>query len=336
MTTSLTYSEEPFGILTDDELYLDCVLVKPPNTVDKEIRALRVWVPKYPLTKSSVITCARQEVQHHGEQRKIAHLVFDLRGTGDSDGILGDQNFDMDLHAVNEWALERFGKINIRFLGTPFSEYGRVNMWPLRPGSVMESYQFPAISHEVTPPTILYLASYGKFGQSDDAVCTRLAQSGYEVFGCDPLRYLLHASANNRLRPEDLQDDLNVLIQMLPSNPIIIGQPLAAGLALFWASYVQKIKGVISIGRTQDGLKPPHIFYNNNPYTYLLSRYVKNIAPRPLALVLLKNHPLGGSEQEYNTLYQSSKDPRRLETIDKLSFKLLSELIDWVSNQTPT
>lgn len=332
MTTStLTYSEETFGILTDDQLYLDCVFVKPPNTLDEDLRGIRVWVPKYPLTKSSVITCARQEVQHSGEKRKIAHLVFDLRGTGDSDGVLGDQNFDLDLHAVQEWAKERFGKISFRFLGTPFSEYGRVNMWPLRPGSIMESYHYPAVTEEITPPTILYLSSYGNFTRSDDLVCTRLAKAGSEVFGLDPLRYLLHASANGRLRPEDLESDLHILIQMLPSRPIVIGQPLAAGLALMWASRVTQIKGVISIGNAQAGLSPNHIFYNNNPYTYMLSRYVKNIAPRPLALVMLNKHSLGGDEQEIDMLYKSSQNPHRLEKEEKLSFKLLSELISWVS-----
>jgi len=334
MTTStLTYREESFGILTDDQLYIDCVFVKPPNIPDKDLRGIRVWVPKYPLTKTSVITCARQEVQHSGEKRKIAHLVFDLRGTGDSDGVLGDQNFDMDLHAVQEWAKERFGKISFRFLGTPHSTYGRVNMWPLRAGSIMESYHYPAVSTEAAPSTILYLSSYGNFTRSDDAVCTRLARDGNEVFGLDPLRYLLHASAGDRLRPEDLESDLNILVQMLPSSPIIIGQPLAAGLALLWASRVANIKGVISIGNAQAGLSPSHIFYNNNPYTYMLSRYVKNISPRPLALVMLEKHSLGGEEQEIDMLYQSSKEPRRLEKAEKLSFKLLSQLINWVSEQ---
>ena len=71
------YVEEQFGILTDDDLYLDCVLVRPAEMEDENLRVLRVWVPKYPLTKSSLITCARQEVQAFGRQNKLAHLVFD-------------------------------------------------------------------------------------------------------------------------------------------------------------------------------------------------------------------------------------------------------------------
>ncbi|MEZ4594124.1 MAG: hypothetical protein R3D55_23730 [Chloroflexota bacterium] len=329
MTSTLPYTEEPFGILTDDNLYLDCVLVKPTGLADEELRAIRVWIPKYPLTKSSVITCARQEVRSHGTRRKVAHLVFDLRGTGDSEGSMGDLDFGQDLHAIAEWARERFGQINLGFLGTPDSENGRVHLWPLRAGSVMESYHYPATG-SLLPPTVLYLATYGSFSRTDDAICTRLAAAGYHVYGLDPLRYLLHASANHRLKPDDLAADLQILIQMLPSKPIIIGQPLAAGLALMWGSLVAKVAGVIGIGRAQAGLSPSHIFHNNNPYTYLLHRHIADISPRPLALVQLQGNPLGGDEDELATLMQSSKMPHRLEQVSSLSMELLLELLTWV------
>lgn len=328
--SSQTYIEETFGILTDDDLYLDCVLVRPPQIPDEALQALRVWVPKFPLTKTSVITCARQEVHFSGAQRRVAHLVFDLRGTGESEGAMGDVNFDHDLHAIREWAKERFGPINLGFLGTPNTEYGRVNLWPLRPGSVMESYYYPAVSDEVIPPTLLYLATYGSFGRTDDIVCTRLAQAGYEVFGADPLRYLLHASSQDRLKPEDLGEDLKMLIQMLPAPPYIVGQPVAAGLALLWASCVPQVRGVISIGRAQASFAPGHIFHNNNPYTYLLSRYVQRISPRPAALVLLADHAMGGDEQEFAALFQSLQEPRRLEKMEKLSFAAFQALLEWI------
>jgi hypothetical protein len=331
MTSTLPYSEETFGILTDDNLYLDCILVRPTDVSDEEMRALRVWVPKFPLTKTSVITCARQEVRSYGSKRKIAHLVFDLRGTGDSEGVLGDHNFDLDLQAITAWAKERFGRINFGFLGTPTSENGRVNLWPLRSGSVMESYYYPATSPALAPPSVLYLSTYGNFSRTDDAVCEALAARGYHIYGLDPLRYLLHACAHHRLSPDDLWADLQVLTQMLPSRPIILGQPLAAGLGIMWASRVQKISGVIAIGRAQAGLSPNHIFHNNNPYTYLLHRYVPDIAPRPFALVMLKGHALGGDEDEMATLSQSSKPPHRLEQTEKLTLEFLHELLRWVT-----
>ena len=329
MTTTQFVTEETFGILTDDDLYLDCILVRPTTISDEDLRALRVWVPKYPLTKSSVVTCARQEVQFFGQSHKIAHLVFDLRGTGQSEGVMGDHNFDMDLHAIREWAKERFGSIKLGFMGTPYSENGRVNMWPLRKGSMMESYHYPAISGDVTPPTVLYLSTYGNFSRSDDVICTRLAEAGYDVYGADPLRYLLHASSRNRLQAEDLQGDLQIFVQMLPNPPIVLAQPLASGLALMWATLVQQLKGVIAIGRAQAGLSPQHIFHNQNPYNFLLSRYIKQISPNPVALVHLTKHPLGGDAQELNALYQSCQEPRRLETIEKLRFKFLTEMLAW-------
>jgi hypothetical protein len=327
---NLPYIEESFGILTDDELYLDCILVKPANASDEDLKVLRVWVPKYPLTKSSVITCARQEVQSYGPDGVIAHLVFDLRGTGDSDGLPGNMAFDQDIHAVGEWAKERFGRINFGFLGFPESEYGRVNMWPLRVGSVMESYYYHASGDSLTPPTILYLGSYGNFSRRDDILCTKLADQGYEVFGLDPLRYLLHASITHRLTPDDLHQDFNSLVQMLPSKPIIIGRPLAAGLALLWATNVKDSRGVIAIGLAQSGFRPGHIFQNQNPYNFMLSRLVGQIAPRPVVLAHHTSHKLGGKETELNTLFQNSKEPRLLEKTEKLTSKFLIGLVRWV------
>lgn len=330
MASSLPYVEENFGVLTDDDLYLDCILVKPAEMRDEDLRVLRVWVPKYPLTKTSTLPCARQEVKSYGPNGKIAHLVFDLRATGESDGIMGDHNFQLDLHAVREWAKERFGRINFGFLGTPTSERGQVNLWPLGAGSVMESYYYPPSGTGLNPPTVLYLATYSNFSRSDDAVCTHLAQSGYHVYGLDPLRYLLHASANERLKPEHLWTDLKTLIQMLPNDPIIIGQPLSAGLAIMWASGVQRVRGVIAVGKAQAGLSPNHIFYNNNPYTYLLDRYVAEVAPRPFALVMEQENALGGDEDEMNGLFHTSKRPHRLERVRKVTAETLLELLKWV------
>ena len=330
MSPTSSYIEENFGILTDDDLYLDCVLVKPAKASDEDLRVLRAWAPKYPLTKSSVITCARQEVQSYGPDGKIAHLVFDLRGTGDSDSILGNQDFDADLHAIREWAQERFGQINFGFLGFPESEYGRVNMWPLRAGSVVESYYYPAAGDNLTPPSIMYLSSYGNFSRRDDALCIKLANAGYEVYGLDPLRYLLHASVSRQLTPDDLARDAQEVGQMLTSPPLLIGNPLAAGLALLWTARVQAIRGVIAIGRAQDGFRPAHVFQNRNPYTFMLARQASQIAPRPLVLVRRLGHMLGGDSAELTGLYQSSKEPRRLEETKQISSQFLLEMVRWI------
>lgn len=331
MTAPLNYVEEEFGILTDDQLYLDCILVKPANLTDQALKTLRVWVPKHPLTKSSLITCARREVDANGPNGTVAHMVFDLRGTGYSDGDPSDNNFQMDLYAIASWAKERFGRINFGFLGTPDSEYGRVNLWPLREGTIAETYHYEPPGNVVAPRSLLYLSTYGNFSTSDDAICASLADAGYSVFGLDPLRYLLHASAHQPLMPEDLWEDIQLFTQMLPSAPIILGQPLAGGLAIMWAVGSAEAYGVITVGRVQIGLRPSHIFQNrDNPYTFRLHRYTPKISPRPVAYVMNKAHPMGGDEDEIATLYQNSKEPRLVKQTAKLGVKELRELLAWV------
>ena len=330
MAITSPYVEEAFGILTDDDLYLDCVLVKPSGLADKDLRVLRVWVPKYPLTKSSVITCARQEVESYGPNGKFAHLVFDLRGTGESDGIMGDQNYEMDLNAIKDWADERFGSVNFGFLGFPtLVEFATVKLWPFRAGAVMESYLYPAASTSVTSASVIYLATYGTFRQKDESICVALADAGYNVYGLDPLRYLLHANMKERLTPKTLADDMRELIQMLPNAPIIIGQPLASGLALTWATEVDKIRGVIAICPAQGGLRPKHIFNNDNPMTFQLSRHISKIAPRPVALAS-KTRRNAKAEKELNTLYKCSNEPRRLVHTQGVTPEILLDLLGWI------
>ncbi len=336
MLDSHNYVEEEFGILTDDQLYLDCVLLKPLNLKDENLKTLRVWVPKHPLTKTSLITCARREMESYGPDGSIAHMVFDLRGTGYSDGDPEDDNFQTDLYAVASWAKERFGRINFGFLGTPDSEYGSVNLWPLSEGTMIETYHYRPPGNVINPRSILYLSTFGNFSTSDDTICASLADSGYTVFGLDPLRYLLHASAKQLLTPETLWEDIQILTQMLPSTPIIVGQPLGAGLGIMWTAGSAEVRGMISIGRAQIGMRPKHIFDNRNPYNFLLHRYTTKISPRPIAYVMNKAHKLGGDEDELATLYQNSKDPRRVIQTAKLSVSQLRELIAWAEeNYSP-
>jgi hypothetical protein len=330
MPATISYTEEAFGILTDDNLYLDCILVKPANLADNQLRMLRVWVPKYPLTKASTITCARQEVRSYGADGKIAHLVFDLRGTGDSDGVPGDQSFDLDLKAIRAWAEERFGRINFGFFGFPYSEKGRVYMWPLRSGTMMESYYYHPAGTAVPPPSLLYLASYGNFTPQDEARCLALARAGYSTYALDPLRYLLHASMDRPLTLQDLSEDLHTLIQMLPSPPIIVARPLAAGLGLLWAAQNEAIRGVVAIGRAQSGLAASHVFQNRNPHEFRLSRHVDRISPCPVVYVRYEGHPLGGEPERLQALHDKSKEPRRLTAVSTLSARFLLDQLAWI------
>lgn len=327
------YSEEEFGILTDDDIYLDCILVKPRESQDEDLRALRVWVPRYPLNKSSVITCARQEVQSYGSEGTIAHLVFDLRGTGESEGRAGDRNFEMDLQGIRLWAQERFGDVSFGFLGVP-NGGGQVEVHPIRPGVVIESYHY-APRQAGAHPAVIYLATFGNFGASDDAYCSGLAAAGYEVYGMDPLRYLLHASASGRLQVKDLWQDLREFIGQLGQGPLLVGQPVSAGLALLWASGVEAVQGVLAIGHLQLAFKPRHIFANDNPHTFFLSRYVHRLAPRPLCLVLLEDDALGGIRDELAAIYQTSSGPRQLEQVEAVTSEDLLRWLQWLEQEAP-
>jgi hypothetical protein len=332
MEGSPLYLEEAFGILTDDDLYPDCVLVKLAGLAgDGDLRALRAWVPRYPLTKSSIITCARQEVAAYGPDGRIAHLVFDLRGTGDSEGSQGDRNFAMDLQGIKAWAEERFGAVNFGFFGLPEGR-GVVQMAPIRPGVAAEFYLYrpPGPGDAGASPPLIYLSTYGNFDRVDDALCAALAAQGYVVLGLDPLRYLLHASARERLLPADLAQDMTAFCAPIAEPPVLVGQPISAGLALLWASTVEKIGGVIAVGRAQAAFQPGHIFKNYNPHPFFLGRYASTITPRPVAFVLLEGHPLGGQTDELASLYETAREPRRFERAREVSPTFLLDLLSWL------
>ncbi len=82
MSDRITIEEEHFGILTDDALALEATLVRAAGYSDEEVRAVRVWLPKYPLTRSSVLPAARAEAHALGAESRAIYLTFDLRGSG--------------------------------------------------------------------------------------------------------------------------------------------------------------------------------------------------------------------------------------------------------------
>jgi hypothetical protein len=332
MNTEELYREEAFGILTDDDLYLDCILIKSLDLVDEETRAVRVWVPRYPYTKTTTIACARQEVASYGRAGKIAHLVFDLRGTGDSEGGPGDRKFDLDLQAIRAWAEERFGDIPVSFLGVP-ADQAVVRLFPIREGVVMETYSYgPGEESGRTP--LIYLSSYSNFDRIDNARCLALARAGHQVCALDPLRYLLHASVRQRLSPTELWQDFRSLCQTLPAAPIVIGMPMAAGLALFGAAGVQEIKGVIAIGQAQIGLNASHIFDKTSGYNFFLSRHVYNIAPRPVVFVNFEKHPLGNAGDEQDVLFELCSEPKQMANSHEMSPAFLLSQIAWIDSQS--
>lgn len=339
MSSDSFYEEEAFGVLSSDEIYLDCILVRPKGIPDKDINALFIWVPRYPLTKTTLINCARHDIQADWRQGKALHLVFDLRGTGDSDGDRNDKNFDRDIKGLQIWAAERFGKIEVVLLGIA-DGHGQAAISPIRSGVIIEYYHYPAETpndNDTEPAKLplFYLSTPGNFSIVDDELCQRLARAGYEVFGLDPLRYLLHASAKAPLNPADQWADLEIFYDMVTGPAIIIGQPLSSGLAMLWASGVERIRGVIAIGTAQDVFNPWHIFDNNNPHNYFINRYLYRLSPRPIAFVKIEGHELGAESREIAAYFATVGHPRLAEKTDEVSPRFLLKLLAWIENELP-
>ncbi|MFZ0546825.1 MAG: hypothetical protein WAM60_15370 [Candidatus Promineifilaceae bacterium] len=337
MKIETLYEEEAFGVLSSDDIYLDCILVKPKGLEDDQLEVLYVWVPRYPLTKTTLINCARQDIQAEWRQGKAAHLVFDLRGTGDSDGSIGDRNFNRDIQGIQIWADERFGEITIALLGQP-DGHGNAAILPIRSGVILEYYHYAVETedNEENPPShppLLYISTPGNFGLVDDELCHRLALAGFEVYGMDPLRYLLHASHINRLKAADQWADLLVFCEIMPEPPIIIGQPLGAGLALLWACGLNGIQGVISIGKAQDVFDPWHIFENDNPHNYFINRHLYRLESRPVVYVMIEGNDLGGEAREIAALYATTGHPRLAEKTKEVSPRFLLKMLAWIENE---
>jgi hypothetical protein len=196
----------------------------------------------------------------------------------------------------------------------------------------MEMYHFRAKDTAESPP-LFYFSTFGAFSARDEATCHVLARSGYDVMAMDPLRYLLHASAQGRLSARDLWDDAQNICDQIQARPLILGQPVGAGLALLWASGVESFRGVLALGLAQRAFRPSHIFANDNPHTFFLARQVHKITPRPVAYVRESAHPLGGSRDELAALHQTSGTPRRLEEVERATDALLLDLLDWLKNR---
>ena len=334
VTLEPNYTEETFGILTDDDVYLDCMLLRPKNVTDAQLKALRVWVPRHPLTKATLITCARQEVNAYGTDATLAHLVFVLRGTGESAGSTRDRNFEMDINGIKAWASERFGAVNLTFLGIPDSKTGRVQLTPIRPGVVMENYYYPpqTVEGESPHPPIVYLSPLSLFTVVDDAICTALSRAGYPVYGIDPLRYLLHASSRARITPQILWNDWRTFLKTLDDNPFMIAQPVSAGLSILLTANIETIRGVIAVGRAQVVFKPWNIFNQENPYAFMLARHVYNIAPRPALFVVSERHKRPEEAEELSILYQTALEPRKFVRVQQIDPATLLKMMVWLEN----
>ena len=323
--------EETFGILTDDGLALEATLVRSANLFDRDVRVVQAWVPKYPLTRSSVLQAARYDSLASGLASSTANIAFDLRGSGESDGVPSREGFDIDLRSVHAWAQERFGP-NVVFRQMGFPELGGANRLitlPLRPGVVAELYRY-------NPPgrnkaNIIFFSRYTHFSHRDDALCRAIADDGFTVYGSDLMRYLLLAAP---LTVEALYKDANTLAAQTQQPLFFIGRAFSAGPTLLMATGTPAINGVIVTGPAQEGLTLPHIFSQENPARFLLSRYIKALEPRPS--VFLWNQSESGqlSPEGLQTLHSMLESPSLWGMIPKINAKVLLNALVWLINNS--
>ncbi len=331
MLGNMAYLEEHFGILTDDGLALESTLVRPVRLDDKDVRSVQVWVPKYPLTRSSMLPVARREIVALGPGAATVNLTFDLRGSGESDGVPSREGFEVDLHAAHEWAKERFGpKVAFRPLGFPdLGEAENLLALPIRPGVLTELYSYaPDDPNDVS---VLYYSTYARFERKDDALCRAMADRGYKVYGADMLRYLLAAAP---LTLEDLWKDGTVLLSRLGRPLFMIARAYAAGPAFMMALGAPEVAGVMVTGPSQEGFTPLGLFSGENPNRLVLTRHARKFAPRPL-LFLWNRAEAGKLDPEsLRQVYAAAGKPRLWGVIPDLDSATLLNGLEWLrSNQ---
>ena len=319
--------EEYFGILTDDGLALEATLVRPRALLDSRVEAVRAWLPKYPLTMSSVLPAARREVMAAGPASTIANLVFDLRGTGESEGVPSPEGFAIDVHSAHEWAKERFGE-EIGFHTLGFPDLGKANHlvnMPLRPGVMVELYCYNAPG--ASQGCVLYLSRYSDFDRQDDEICHALAAGNYTVYGGDLMRYLLLAAP---LTLDTFVRDSAAVAARLSQPLYLAARSQAAGPALIAAAFTPSVAGVIVTGSAQEGLANSFLFDRSTPSQWLLSGPIKKLAPRPVVFLWNQEEGVARSSESLRALYQMAEKPRLWGVVPAVDGPLLLNALTWL------
>ncbi len=321
--------EEFFGILTDDGLALEATLVRPAGMPDRNVQVVQVWLPKYPLTRGSVLTLARRDTIATGERSRMVNLTFDLRGTGESDGIPSPEGFEIDLRSAHEWAKERFGH-DVVFRPLGFADLGGANRLvtiPLRPGVLLELYCYNSVG--ASKGNVLYFSQYTSFNRGDDALCREVADAGYTVYGGDLVRYLLLAGPAT---PEDLWADGRALALQMDQPLYLVARAFAAGPAMVMAAGVPAITGIIVTGVAQEGLQPAHLFAQDNPAHFMLSRHIKKVGPRPI--IFLWNRAEAGQflSVSLKGIFELAEQPRLWGVVVHVDSSILLNALNWLKD----
>ena len=324
-------SEETFGILTDDNLALEATLVSPAGLADEAVRAVQLWVPKYPLTRSSLLPAARVSTMAAGADRGMVNLTYDPRGAGESDGVPSKDGFEIDVNSIHEWAMERFGSgVELEVFG--FADLGqadRLITMPLREGVFLELYRYSPKADE--RGSVLYFSRYTHFGREDDALCRAMADEGYLVYGGDLMRYLLLAGPE--LAVETLLEDIGAMIRHMGRPLWVVGRAFAAGPTLLLAAANQAVDGVIVTGPAQEGLNLAHLFSRARPSQLALLRHAREYSPRPA--VFMWNLAAAGQldPRGLKAFHDALDGPRLWALVPRVDRALLLNALGWLEEQ---
>ncbi len=332
MFDSATIAEEQFGILTDDQLALEATLIRPAGLLDADVRVVQVWVPKYPFSRSSLLTAARVQTAALGAKSGTVNLAFDLRGSGESDGMPSDEGFQIDVRSVRAWARERFGPGAIfRALGFPdLGQADRLVPLPVRPGVLAELYRYNPDA--VSQGRVLYLSQYADFSRADDALCRSLADLNFTVHGADLMRYLLPASP---VTLEAFWSDGQMLAMQIGRPFFVVARAFAAGPALALAAGVPSIAGVIVTGPAQAGLEPSHLFSEGDRVRLQLADLVAQISPRPMVFLWNRAEAGGVSSDGLKGVYERAGKPSLWGVVPQLDASMLANALNWLGDNQP-
>jgi hypothetical protein len=324
-------TEETFGILTDDNLALEATLVRPADLKDDTVRTVQVWVPKYPLTRSSLLPAARASTMAAGADQGVVNLTYDPRGAGESDGVPSQQGFEIDVSSIGEWARERFGA-QIELVVFGFADMGRANQlitMPLREGVFLEMYRYSPNGNG--RGTVLYFSRYTHFGRDDDGLCRAMADEGYMVYGGDLMRYLLLAGPEVALTT--FLEDLGVMIRYAERPLFVVARAFAAGPALVLAAANKAIDGVVVAGPAQEGLTLAHLFSRERPSQLVLLRHTRDYAPRPGVFLWDTAAAPRLDAQGLRAIHDAMEGPRLWGTVPRVDAALLTNALRWLAEQ---
>lgn len=220
-------------------------------------------------------------------------------------------------------------------------------------GVQQKVFRYPGAGGSDARPCILFAPGDGGWRGFAVTVATRLASSGYDVFGFDTRDYLESFTARKALREADVAADIRTFAEAVRRDRrvVLLGWSEGAGLMVLAAAAPDRgpYAGLITMGlgemnvlgwRLADYLTYLTRKAPNEPRFSVLP-YMPKIAPLPLAM-LQSSRDEYVTREEANRLFHAAAEPRRIVFIDAQNhrcdgaqaefFRQLLRMLEWVRN----